>query len=1240
MSTFVSELSGSLIFRSGSLAQASLVPKANALALTGSLNITGSSLTFNGSDIISRIVNLEAGTGGGESIGPLNIHSASINNFTSSYYTHSASFDSRIDAVESTTSTNSSAITQLQSNTSSYISSTSQLTDSGFLTSSNSSIVSSSGQIAALGYITSASVTVPAGTVSSSAQISALGYITGSPENTISSSQQILDLGFVSGSHTGIFTETGSFYATSRDLQVSGSFRVSGSVAANSFISTDGTGQPTLSSNSNLILSASDAVIIRNALLRPGRFSNANTGSLAAIDGDILFNSSSNKLQFYSGSAFYDIGASNIPAGTISSSQQIADLGYITSSTDTDLTALNTFTASYYVDSASFSSRIDTVTVDTSSLDTRITSLETFSSSLDTNFATDAELSALSASAHTARLNITASAVNTSSLVTTASFNSYTASYSASADTHLDALIAGLSSSAHTARLNITASSADTTGLLTTASYQVDSASFDSRISSINASGDTSYNGNKVISNILLGDLYSNSFNAGTTGSIQNFLDAIFFPTSAPTATFTNQTSIYNANQATSGSNLVSVSITDTVDESPYTLVLSGTGASSLNAVPQNAASSSWQIQAASDLAGGTYTYTATVGDNGGTTRAYEGRTIVIASVDDGTLSTNGTFYIIESATSGPIYLNSNGRTGTQARVTVSYSPNYGSQVATNFQSSNSIISVNSNGYLSLGSAISGSGNVSGDTVTTNISWEDQYGNADTSSISVNVATNNAPSITETNTSNINTNQATSGSNLVTITFSDTEGDAINYDSFTFTQTSGTGTIEAVRSGTSFLVRPTSDLAAGSYSFTTTVTDEHGFNTRSASHSFTIAQADDGTLTGDTNIYIIESALSGSVFRDATGYNNGNPADVNVGYSPNYGSQVATFTSSNAAIAINSAGNLTLAVDLSGSLTQSGDTFNTTITWNDQYGNSDSATVTATVFGNQSPSATFTNAGFNTDQAVSGSAAGTISITDTESNTPFTLTLSGTSGSLFNPVPQNANSSSWEVQPTGSLEAGSYPITATIRDSYDEQATLNGTITVSQAATDTVYVYDVGFFDSTYNNNIGIQSVGSGTPASITSYTGFGFVEKIEDGYLGSGSFTFSWGSTRTATLLASASGAQVNAVLTELGTISKTNSNRFVIFMPSGSDMTGVPRTMTDGYGGSDEDEYVLEVATDGSAVGSGLGTTESSNIHKVTLGAAVNGVSDYIMVGPQNQVSSATSIELRIIAESGSAA
>ena len=65
-------------------------------------------------------------------------------------------------------------------------------------------------------------------------------------------------------------------------------------------------------------------------------------------------------------------------------------------------------------------------------------------------------------------------------------------------------------------------------------------------------------------------------------------------------------------------------------------------------------------------------------------------------------------------------------------------------------------------------------------------------------------------------------------------------------------------------------------------------------------------------------------------------------AQVSVSYSPSYGSPVVTeFTSSNEAIVIDSSGNLTLGLDISGSVTQSGDTFDSTITFRDQYGNSD-----------------------------------------------------------------------------------------------------------------------------------------------------------------------------------------------------------------------------------------------------------------------------------------------------------
>ena len=1138
------------------------------------------------------------------------------------------------------------------------------------------------------------------------------------------------------GHLTGSLEITGSFILNGQALDLSG-----GVVSSNQTLSLNG-----------YELSISNG----NTVTLPQGGGSVDTGSLitsASANGNVITFTNGDGTTF-------DITIDTGSAGGVS----------------TDITALNTFTSSYYVDSASFDNRILNITsstIDTSSLDARLNALEAATSSYSVGPHTD--ISALntftssyyidSASIHLKFLNITGSSVDTSGLLTTASYQidsasfdnritnlsatgsviapvaigsigfdqygnynvSYgtgcsitttnTGDYSVTLDTaqpnaeyavmfnaagysdlteieisnqtttgfdingydsqgnprgqRIDFVVYGKdplqsirvsvsgsagatdisalnaftssyyldSASFDTRILNITSSAADTSGLLTTSSYQIDSASFDSRISSINTSGDTSFNGNRVVSNTLLGDLYTDNFNAGTTGSIQDFLTAVFFPSAAPTATFTEQTSKFNTNLATTGTNLNSVAITDTVDDSPYVVTIGGVDASAFTPIATNADSSSWEIQAASNLSAATYTYDITVTDNAGATRTYSNKTITIAQADSGTLSTTGNLYIIESATAGPIYLNSNGRTGAQGGVTVSYSPNYGSQVASGFTSNNPYVAINSTtGLLSVGTAISGSGNIEGAILNADISWTDQYGNTDTAPVNVQVTRNNAPTITETNnTANLNTNLAVSGALLCTISFSDPEGDAINYNSFTFNDASSK--LVATRDSSVYRVRPNADLTAGTYTFVSSIKDVHGFNTTTETHSFTVAQAVNGTLTGDTTIYIIESALSGAVYRDATGFNNGNPAQIGVSYSPNYGSQTATFTSSNPAIVVDSNGYLTLGLDLSGSVTQSGDSYSSDITWTDQYGNTGTGPVQAIVFANQAPAATAVDLELNSDQSISGSTIGTLSIVDTESNSPFTLSISGISGSLFNAIPLNAASSSWNIQPLSALAAGSYPVTFTVFDSYGEQSITNKTFIVDSPITDTLYIYDVGQSTGTYNYDLGIQTQTSAIPPVASSYTGIGFLEKIEDGSLGSSTFTYNWGSTITATLLTSGSGANVNTILTGLGAISKTNSNRFVIILPSGSNMTGVPRTTTDSYGGSDLDEYVLEVAADGAAIGSGVGTTEPSNIHKISLGSPVNGISDYIMIGPQNIVASSTSIELRLIAESGSA-
>ena len=776
----------------------------------------------------------------------------------------------------------------------------------------------------------------------------------------------------------------------------------------------------------------------------------------------------------------------------------------------------------------------------------------------------------------------------------------------------------------------------------------IDSSSGDYVITAPGGDGDTSFNGNRAVTNTLLGDLFTDSFNAGTSGSIQEFLDAMFFPSYAPTATFSTQTSNLNTNLTADGTVVETISVSDTVDDSPYVVTL--TGEDAFRVVPTNADSSSWEIQSIARLSAGTFTYDITVTDTNGASRTYSGRTLEIQQANAGTLSKTGTFYIIESATTGPIYLGSNGRGGSQGGVSVSYSPNYGSQSARNFTSSNSLISVNSStGVLSVGDPISGSGNLAGSTITSTISWEDQYGNTDSDTISVNVTQNNAPDITFTNSSRLNTNQAVDGGGtLVTISFNDTESDSINYDSFQFTDPSGQ--LTTTKSGGNYLVTANSDLSGSTtYSFTASIEDVHGFRSNTESSSFDIVQHGNGTLTGDTTMYIIESAVINDSFRDATGFGNGNVADVNVTYSPSAGSQtVQSFSSSNPSILIDSSGNMTLGVNLSGSVTQSGDTIETLITFQDQYGNIGSGSVTANIFGNNAPSVTFTaTSDYDTDGATVGSNAGTVTISDTETNSPYNVTLSGTDGGKFNVVPQNSISSSWQVQPTGSLTADTYSIDISVTDTYGESASLtNRQIIVDEVVSGgTIYVYTLPI-DGTYSNVTGITSNGSGTPPEPTFATTYGlFTSVVDSDTLGDSTITVAYGSNFTATLRGSASGNNVDDVLSTIGGVNiggSPASERIFVFIPSGSEMSGVPTSLSiaDAGGGSTSGEYIVYVSPDGTFQGTSSGLDndiKSANIHKLTLDTAVDGFTDWYVIGTEDKFNNSNAY-VRMVPSSGS--
>jgi len=624
--------------------------------------------------------------------------------------------------------------------------------------------------------------------------------------------------------------------------------------------------------------------------------------------------------------------------------------------------------------------------------------------------------------------------------------------------------------------------------------------------------------------------------------------------------------------------------------------------------------------------------------------------TISSASVVSVPVSDDIAATISDNWSAGP-YIKESEQSGTTIKTTNygSTQADYNSNQSGTWASSNSEIAINSNGNLSIGFDISGSAKQSGDSLTSTITFTNTFGTQTTDSLSVTILENAAPTATFTNqTSNLNANLATTNTNLVLVGITDTEGDTPYSASLSGTDASKLNLDYQNSNSSSVYIRANEDLSAGTLNYNLKVTDNYDKSTTYSSKTITIASANDGTLGGDTTSYIIESGENGEAIRDASGFGAGNQSQMSVSYSPNYGSQAvqgSSWTSSNPAISINTSGQLSLALDISGSTTSSGDDIVSTIGFQDQYGNAGSGTVTANVFANLAPTATFTNqtSNFETDNATTGTTMVSMSISDTESDTPFSASLSGTDASSLQLVYTNANSSSVGIQASGNLSAATYNYNVRVTDNFGKSTDYNSrSFTVATSADyGKVYVYDSGYNNSTYNTSIGISSEDGSTPPVATPYSDIGFIDQIiNDDVLGDSSFTYSFGGTQTASKLAEGTGANVHDVLRAMGTsgvISRSNSNHFIIIFPSTSDMGGIPTTTTDSYGGSTNGQYVLEVGTDGTTI-DGSNTLESSEINQVTLATAHLGYTNWYVVGATNQVASSTNFNLGLNAVSGS--
>ena len=559
------------------------------------------------------------------------------------------------------------------------------------------------------------------------------------------------------------------------------------------------------------------------------------------------------------------------------------------------------------------------------------------------------------------------------------------------------------------------------------------------------------------------------------------------------------------------------------------------------------------------------YVYRASVSDafNGVTASA----DISMSIADDQalTIGGNNTFYIIESALSGSnVYDDSSGYTGTTAQFTSNQSPvTWSVQPTADF-------AVDSNGYLRVARNISGSSDVGGGSLSGEITGSNDFGTETRASFTVNITDNVAPTITFSDTTaNQNTNGARPSNTLVTLTFSDTEGDTIDFNSFT--SSFAGAALSATKVGSTYEIRPTANLSAGTYQITASIADTASFATRTSTDTFTVTQSPIGTLTTNGTFRIIESAVSESNIVTNINGRTGTQGDLGVTYSPQHNSAAVTsFTSSNAAILVNSSGNLSLGVHLSGSTTGSGATISSTITYQDQFNNIGSGSISVAVRPNLGPTASFSDVSANLTASIdSGTNLSTVSITDEESDTPFSMSLSGAGASKLQAVPQNANSSSYQIQASTAITAAeTITYNAVIEDNFGKETTYSSRTLEVAASRGLVYFYswDGG---SAANESTAIASLGDSGADNVGIEAG-SVIDKFASGSIGSASFSPSYVGG-TVSRVASKSLADMSdsnsAGLSTLGYANfSSGAKRLLILFPSASNLDSKPVSMYDG--------------------------------------------------------------------------
>lgn len=1103
---------------------------------------------------------------------------------------------------------------------------------------------------------------VPEGIVSSSTQIDALGFITAS-KAVVSSSAQVLA------------------HVSASNLHVA-SITASGDITANRFHST-ATGNASLIGGSNLVLSASNAVSINGGVLRLPTFTNAQTGSLTLSDGDLIYNSDRDKVLFYSASAFNEFGTgngsgvssyadlTNIPAGIVSSSAQILSLAPTGSNVVTASSALNvvTFTQG---DGSTFDITIHTGSGGSGGV-TNYNALTNVPSGIvsASNQLNDTTIE---------NLTLTGSIIISGALLpeddgtgngihdigsVTQPFRDLYLTTSSLNFVQDGVLFSSINAAENAIRVgNI---------LITTSSIKAIDNSDNSVVSIIETSNSgmtasltVPFDGDRTVTNTNAGDWHGT--NLGTSGSLVDFINALFFPNTPPAFTLAANQSIDEF--TASGSTAFTVTATDadsdaiTFSAPLYTGSFLTITAGGVVTMQSESSATDHNIN---DRGDGTLAYPFPVRaadpNSGETDRTYYLRinpnnapqwrqTSLAGSVVTGTVNTDR----IESSGTGNVvsYFITDADSDTLS-ITGLYSSSNHFDIIT--ASNNTSVTIRQQtGSLEFDGGIT--------TYNFNFTASDEHGATAALAATVTVTDNAAPTFnnqTETGASEASDAGAVFGQ------ASATDSDSLTYRNFAVARRTEGGTLVAAGTyGNTGPDDPSEDPFSMNSSGQITLKSGHYLNSdqidsyeysASVYDTFnddvyaviTIPVSDDPapTLTNNSagglnTYYISETAVSSSTLRTGTNGVGGSTADYNANQSP-----ITWSVSPDDVFSINTAGNLSVNTNISGAYSGS-QTIAGTVSGSNNFGTQTISNFTLNVVVNSAPSVTFNlSSSITTDNDSNGDHIGTFSITDTENNVPFSVELNKDLTSSLEIVPNNANSSSWDVNFTGSDPgAGDYTVAITASDSYGTSTSITGSYSITEASVDgIVYLYHTNGASANrgataYNTWIGLASENSNfTPPSaslVTTYTNA--LHAFRDGTgggLGASSITGLYGNTVGLDRLDDArSGSNLDDVLAQSAySDGSPNSGTYILAISSGSDMTGVPQRMRDNVGGNAVGEYVWATSTGGNF---GASTT---HIHTVCLDTAHMGFREWIfIIRDDGTTPVASNNNIRIVPSSGS--